>query len=276
MLPKRVFGFVFVITAVVGVIFSLVGLIELWRYRPVVTQTVADNLALFDQALGTTQDGLGVVAQVLKTVTVDVASLQTTTRALAVAIHDTNPMLDSLTTLTGKDFPASVAATQTSLASAQSSALLIDNALALLSSVPFSPVSPYKPAVPLHTSLAQVSKSMDSLSPSLATIHTSLVTGKTNLAVVETELTNISATTREISSSLASAQVVVEQYQTVTTSLKERVEGTQLAAPGWMTAITWGLSFVLIWFLISQLGLGLQGLELISRSQDAPGKDQAK
>jgi hypothetical protein len=145
---KRIVGFLLVIAAVAGIIFSPVCLIEIWRYRPVVTKTVIDDLALGGQALGTTQGILTIVGQAVQITTSDVASLKSTTRALALAVHDTNPMLDSLISLTSKDLPAAVSATQTSLASVQNSALLIDNVLAALTSIPFSPVAAYKPDFP--------------------------------------------------------------------------------------------------------------------------------
>ena len=63
MILRRMVGILFVIAAVAGIIFSLIGLVEIWRYRPVVTKTVIDNLALVDQALGTTQEVLPPVAQ---------------------------------------------------------------------------------------------------------------------------------------------------------------------------------------------------------------------
>lgn len=260
---RRQLGFLLVIAAAAGIIFSVVSLIQIWRYEQVVTQTVVDNLALVDQALDATQDSLTVVDQVVKTTKVDVASLQTTTRALALAIHDTNSMLASLSTLAGKDFPDSVRATQTSLASAESSALLIDNALTVLTSIPFSPVSAYKPKVPLHTALAEVSTSLDSLPTSLATIHTSLESGKMNLKVVEVELEKISETTKDISRALGSAQTAIGHYQTVTKQVKARVETLRLVAPEWIKTVTWVLSFVLVWVLISQLGLGMQGLDIV-------------
>ena len=266
---RRLLGFLFVIAAAAGIVFSVVGLIDVWRYRPVVTQTVMDNLALFDRTLNTTQDGLTIVSQVVQTTTVDVASLEITTQSLALAIHDTNPMLDSLASLTSKDFPAAVGATQTSLASAQGSAMLIDNVLAALTSIPFSPVAAYKPAVPLATALAQVSTSLNALTPSLATISTSLADGKTNLSAVEIQLNQISATTKGISDTLGSAQTVIAQYQAVTTQLKLSVEATQLAAPGWMTTITWILTLVLAWLLIAQVGLAAQGLDMLRGRREA-------
>jgi hypothetical protein len=203
----------------------------------------------------------------VQTTTVDAASLQTTIQALAQTIHATNPMLDSLTSLTNKDFPAAVDATQTSLASAQSSALLIDNVLAALTSIPLLPVTPYKPDVPLHTALAQVSTNLNSLKPALVTINSSLVDGKTNLGVVEDELNKMSETTKGIGIALGNAQTIIDQYQTVTMALKVRVEAAQQIASVWITTITWILSLFLGWLLIAQLGLCAQGLEMVRDSR---------
>jgi hypothetical protein len=131
-------------------------------------------------------------------------------------------------------------------------------------------MAPYKPDVPLHTALAQVSASLNSLTPSLATINSSLVDGKTNLGIVESELNNMSETTKGIGIALSSAQTIIDQYQTVTTQLKERVETAQREAPGWISTITWTLTFFLAWLLIAQLGLGAQGFDMLR------GRPQAK
>ena len=263
MILRRLVGFLLILAAAAGIIFSAVGLIEIWRYRPAVTKTVTDNLTLFDQTLNTTQEVLTIVGQVVQTTTVGVASLHTTTQALTQAVNSADPMLDSLISLTSKGLPAAVDATQTSLASAQSSALLIDNVLAALTGIPFSPVAAYEPAVPLHTALAQVSTSLDTITPSLTTINSSLADGKTSLSIVEAELNKISETTQGIGSTLSSAQTVVDQYKADTTQLKANVEATQRAAPAWITTITWILSFVLGWLFIAQLGLGAQGLTML-------------
>jgi hypothetical protein len=263
MIIRRIVGILMVIAAVVGIIFSLFGLVELWRSRPVVTKNALDSLALVDQALNTTQDVLNIVGQVVQTTTVDIASLQATTQALFLTIQGTSPALDSLISLTGKDLPNAVTATQTSLASAQNSALLIDNVLSALTSIPFSPVAAYQPAVPLSTALSQVSTSLNKLNPSLAAIHTSLVDGKENLVIVETALANISETTQGVSTTLDNAQTVIDQYKATITQLKANVEAAQRGAQNWILAITWILSFVLGWLVIIQLGVGLQGLDLL-------------
>ena len=175
MILKRIIGILLIIGAVGGILFSLFGLVEMWRIRPAVTKTAVENLALVDQTLSTTQQALTIVGQVVQTTMADVATLQATSTAVAQAIQDTTPGFDSIISLTGKDLPAAVTATQSSLASAQSSALVIDNVLTTLTSIPFLPISAYAPAVPLHTALGQVSASLNTLKPALATINTSLV-----------------------------------------------------------------------------------------------------
>jgi len=272
MILRKLVGILLLLSAAGGIIFAAVGLVGIWHYRQVVTQKVVENLVLVDQALNTTQDGLSIVGKMVQTTAEDVTSLQTTTQSLAQAIHDTNPMLETLISLTKDDFPAAVGAAQTSLASAQGSARLIDSVLATLTSIPFSPVAAYKPEVPLHTALAQVSDSLNTLRPSLGTINTSLADGKTNLGVLEMELKDISVTTQGISTALGSAQSVIDQYQAVITQLKGQVEGVQRGAPTWITATAWILSFVLAWLLIAQLGLGAQGLDMLrGQSGDRPG-----
>ncbi len=271
MVLKRLFGLLLIFAAAAGFIFSVVGILVIWRYRPAVEQNATDTLALWDQTLVTTQDGLTVVGQAVQTTTTDVASLQTAIQDVAQTIHQTNPMLDTMTHLASKDFPAAIDATQTSLTSAQSSALLIDNVMSALTSIPLLPTAPYKPAVPLHTALAQVSTSLNSLPPALASINSSLVDGKTNLSIVEDRLNEMSKTTKGIGTALGASQSIINQYKTVTTQLKLRVEAAQAATPAWITAIAWILSIFLAWLLVAQLGLCIQGLELL-RDRSEPAK----
>jgi len=260
---RRLLGVLFIAAAAAGLVFSVIGLVEVWRYRPVVTQKIVEALTVFDETLNTTHDGLAIVGQVVQTTTVDIAALQTTTLALTRALHDTSPMLDSLAHLTKTDFPAAIAATQTSLASAQSSALFIDNVLATLSNTPFLSAGTYQPDVPLHTALAQVSDSLNTFTPALATINSSLVEGQTNLGVMETELNKISSTTNAIGTTLGSAQSVIDQYKTVTTRLKEQLAALRSRIPDWLTALTWISTFILSWLLIAQVALATFGFSLL-------------
>ena len=72
MILRRIVGILLVIASAAGIIFSLVGLVEVWHFRPVVTKTINDNLALVDQSLNTTQDVLTIVGKMVQTTTVEV------------------------------------------------------------------------------------------------------------------------------------------------------------------------------------------------------------
>ena len=265
---NRIIGILLIAAAVAGTIFSLFGLFEVWYYRPVLTQNVVENLALLDQTLKSTQDGLAIVDQAVQTIGEQVASLQIGTEALAKAMHDSSPVLDSLSSLAAKDLSGAVTSAQTALTSAQSSALLIDNILGTLTSIPFSPVAKYNPEVPLHIALAKVSSSLDGLPTSLAAISSSISASKANLDVVEQQVSKISETVKGASDNLSKAQDVIHQYQDVTSQLEKRSAAAQKAAPAWITGAAWLITFLLIWFIIAQLGLTVQGLALL-REQSA-------
>jgi hypothetical protein len=263
MILKRFLGMLFVIAALIGILFSLLGIATVWRVRPAINQSVVGNLVLVDQTLTTTRDALSMVGQTIQITSIDVTSLQTTTNALAQAVQESRPGFDSLVTLTGKDIPAAITATQTALASAQASALLVDNTLSVLTSIPFLPVDAYAPAVPLHTALADISSSLDSFSPSLTEIHDSLVADQETLDTMQTELANVSDSTQTVSDILSNATTTIDQYVTVTSQLKANVENAQTNAPKWIFVGCVISSFILAWFMILQLSLWLQGLELL-------------
>ena len=135
---------------------------------------LTDTLALYDQTLVVTRDGLTKIGLLVETTSLDVTSLAGDRPGAGANLHETTSMADSLTGLTSKDLPGAIEATQTSLVSAQSSALLIDNALGAITSIPFLPVAVYKPDVSLHTALAQVVDSLNSIKPALVTFSSSL------------------------------------------------------------------------------------------------------
>lgn len=260
---RRAFGFLFLVAAVLGFLFSLFGVIQIWIVRPSAIEYVQDTLGLFDQTLSTTQNSLILIGEGIKTTAIDVTSLQATTHALAQMLKDTAPMLESLTDLAGKDLPSAVLATKTSLASAQSSAQLIDSLLATLSKIPFLPLPQYNPDVPLHTALADVSTNLDSLTPTLAVIYTSLNDGQKNLRTVQKELEKIAATTDEIGAVLDQALLEIDQYKIATAQLRQRITAMQQASAGAITAMAFTLTAVLTWLIVAQIGMALQGIELL-------------
>jgi hypothetical protein len=263
MAVKKFIGYLLILAAAGGIIFSLAGLVFIWSYKPVLTRSVKENLALVDQSLGSTQEVLTIVDNMVQAPSIDIASLQTTVESVAKTMQDVDPALETLIQLTSQDFPNAITSTKSSLAAAQGSALLIDNVLTALTSIPLLTVTPYQPDVPLHIALANVSSSMDTLLSSMSGITTSLSDARENLANMDEGITSILDTTQTIVDTLDSAKEIISQYQTLLTELTTKVETAQINAPTWITAAAVILSFLFLWLLIAQLGLGLQGIDLL-------------
>ena len=71
----------------------------------------------------------------------------------------------------------------------------------------------------------------------------------------------------EITTSLENSRDIVAQYQDVVADLQSLVTTVRQGLPDWLRWLRLGLSLVLIWLGIAQIGLFAQGWELIGRSR---------
>jgi len=252
-----------VVTATLGIILSLAGLVWVWSTKGPLTEDLISKLDTVSASLDTTAKGLTIADQSLKTSSSSVVALETTFKTLSESIQETQPMVDSLSSLLGKDLPATIETTQTSLEAAQSSAQIIDNVLSSVTSLPFYPGTRYNPPVPLHIALAQVSASLDSLPADFSTMQKSLVETNNNFGLIKAEIDVMTRNIKDINTSLTNAQEVVSEYQVIVEQMQTGVNNTREILPGRITTWAWILSIVLIWVAISQVVLFAQGLEKI-------------
>jgi len=262
-LLTRVLGLVLIVGGLSGLVFCIAALVVIAHTSEQITAGVMARVELVSRALDTTADGLSLADASLKKAQGTFSLMITATHSLAQSIGDNKPLVDSFATLASEDLPATITATQTSLAAAQASAKLVDDTLSLLSALPFAQVLHYAPPVPLHTSLAEISHNLDGLSASFQKMQAGLHTTSGNLERVATDITNLADKMEEIASSLTDARGVISRYQEVVISLQADLLRLHTGLPGWLRLARWGISLVLVWLGIAQLGLLVQGLELI-------------
>jgi methyl-accepting chemotaxis protein len=270
LLLNRAVGYLLVIAASIGLVFSLLGIAAVWRVKQPLTDDAMSMIELADRTLKATSDGLLLTKESLTEAMVDVISLKNTLEATSRAINATNPMLDSLSNLLTSNIPDSIYAIQNSLATAQSSAQVIENFLKTVSSLPFLPIQPYDPPVPLHESLSDVSQSLDALPQSLMEMDKSLDSSRGNLILIEAEFRIMSRNVEQMNASLLDAQGVVDSYQNVVSDLQQRTANLSTNIPRWINNLTWFTTFLLILIAIAQLGLLVQGLMLIKYPRITP------
>jgi hypothetical protein len=263
----RLIGYILIVGAILGLILSIAGLITVPTVEQQATDRALAGLDLLDRALLATAEGLSIADEALQDASDIAASLQTTTLGASQAVSDTIPLVNSVAALAGKDLPNSITAAQQALGAAESSAKVIDDTLSVLATLARLGGVEYQPSVPLHTSIAQVSDSLDSFSTSFSGMENGLITSAENLAHIESDITKMADSIGQIDANLTSTQSLIGQYQDVVADLQAESATIRERLPKWLQLLKWGAWLTLIWLAIAQLGLLSQGLEMIRRSQ---------
>jgi methyl-accepting chemotaxis protein len=263
---KRLVAYLLFFSAISGLVICILGIYAIWRFKTPFTRLLDENLELLATTLSTTRDGLVLADQSLNTAVTSIEALQSTVDTLGKTINDTSPLVDSLSGLLGDELPTTIQSAQTSLVAAQSSAKIIDDVLHVLTSIPFFPGDTYNPPVPLNVALGQVSDSLDTLPGSFTTMQTSLDKTGSNLTVIKANVELISGDIGKVRDSLESSRQVVDQYQKVTTDLSAKLERGRARLPTWIGLAAWFGTIFFGWLATTQIGLFLQGTDVLRRN----------
>lgn len=274
---RRSLGYLFVITAVLGVMFSIAGIALVWIIKEPLLENLTVTFDLVEATIKATTAGLTVADQSLKNAQSDATSLQNTVSSVGRAINDTVPLIDSLHLLMEETLPKTVQSIQTAVETTQTAAASIESTLQLLSTFPILPIDPYHPEITLTESLGEVSNSLDPIPESLDDIGSTLQTSQGNLKVIAAQVNIISRNVGNLKTSLYQTQQVLGQYQSVISTLEDQVINIKSQLSGIINALSWLGTIFFVWLGIMQLGLLTQGLERIyaqTPSQTLPESSQ--
>lgn len=271
---SRTAGTALVSAAILGILFSLGGLILLGVYSTRITASLVDTLGELSDALVVTGNGLEIAGSALDEADTALGALAVTMEGVNTTLVESQPSLTTISTLLGTELPNTIIATQGSLESAETSAKNIDGLLSSLSRLPFLGSLVYNPEVPLNETLAGVSDSLDEIPTSLRNAQKSLDLALEGFDSVNTELSNITESTDQIRASTGEAIVVIEDYQEMVEDLQKDVERLQTDLPRKMRWVMLAAALFLVWLGLAQIGLLTQGLELIMRSKPPQPDDE--
>jgi uncharacterized phage infection (PIP) family protein YhgE len=263
----RLAGIALVGAGLAGIIFCVVGLFVLARVEQRVESVVTEQLELIERALATTAEGLTLAETSMEQATATLVSLSDSAGGAGQAVSGTVPTVDAVSELLGEQLPATLESTQATLNSAATNAKLVDDVLFALTTVPLLGIDQYSPDVPLEQGLRQVAASLDEFSPALIQAQDGLSSASGDLEGLGENLVVMADSISEVATSLESTQSVLTQYQDIIAELQKLLASVQESMPTWLRLLQLGLSLVLIWLGVAQLGLITQGLELIARSR---------
>jgi hypothetical protein len=263
----RIAGIALVVAGIAGLVFCLVALVALGQIQDRVESTASEQLDVIDRALAATADGLALVENSLTQATSTVEALETTMADVGQAIGDTVPTIDSLADFLGEQLPATIGHTQETLRSAATSAQLVDDILGFITVIPLLGTDRYNPEVPLYQGLADVADSLDGIPNALGTAEQGIAAAGANLETLTGDFDQMAAEIGQVVASLEDAGPVLVQYQQVVADLQALVNTVRDGLPRWLGWLRLGLSLVLVWLGIAQVGLITQGWELVGRSR---------
>lgn len=266
----RLAGSLLIFAAILGIVISVSGIVFVWSLEPRIAGDLSRSIDLFDRTLSATSALLFAVDGSLQQVGKDVNLASASLGDVAAAMETTSTMTDAMATLIGVDFTRSLLEMQRSLVSVRNSAGLIDQTLRLLSFVP-GLGSGYRRDLPLEDSVVEVQKSLVALPASLAEVQEALKQTSRNFKTLQYDVDNLALTVGDIQASLSGAQQVVSDYQEIIAEARSSLDQARTRLPLYLKAAAWLVTVLLLWLLIAQISLFMQGWNML---QPPPGAAQ--
>ena len=133
--------------------------------------------------------------------------------------------------------------------------------------IPLLNLKAYDPEVPLYEGFKQVADSLDSIPKSLSRAQDGLESTMGSMEEVEGDFATMATNVGKIATDLEDARSVIIQYQEIVSQVQGTISTARQSLPDWLHMVRWGLSLMLIWLGVAQIGLVTQGWELIERSR---------
>jgi methyl-accepting chemotaxis protein len=254
----RTVGIIFVITSILGVLISIVGIGTIWLVRPRIENSLTDAVNTINDTLHTTNKSLTVMGNVIELTKTNILTVETTIENLDETITGVSDSLDITAVLVGDDLRETIMETQTALTSASSSAKIIDNTLLFLASVPFIGVE-YQPDVPLHTSLEQVAENLDDIPGSLESMEQTLSSTADGLDTFYVDLSLLAKDISSFEEDLSEAQVLLDEYHDIIEKTEEKLVNLRENISLYSILLSTFSTLLLFWMLIIHFSIFLQG-----------------
>jgi peptidoglycan hydrolase CwlO-like protein len=257
---KRTAGVFLALLAAASLLVSFYFLVQVWRLRPPVTNTMRSGLEVISGTLQTTAEGLAIADKALQTAQTSIQALEGAVGAVGTSIKDSAAFMQAITGVVAEQIPKTLDAVQGAMSIAEKSAAVIDSVLRFLTIL--TPDA-YNPPVPLDRALGSVSLSLDELPPSLTNMQTSLENTQSNLQAIQTQMDEITASIAEMEASLGESQALIQDYRRSVADMHATVRRLHARIETITIILAAFTTFVLLWLVVAQVGILLQGLEML-------------
>lgn len=249
---SKLLGTMLLCTGVLGIIISLALLSLTWVAKVRIHKTITVSLTAINDAFTTTKEGIQVIDGALSQAEQNIDTLEVSFTSLTDSLEDIKQISTDASLMFDDQLVGIVNSAQTSLDSSASSARLIDSALNALASLPFLGLD-FRPEIPLHTSLGDLSSNLNSLPENLQQISGYLASFSENLTELALSSSSINTQLDTLGSQVDEARLVLNDYQDIIDDMIEWIEKTKINLNIWLTVFAIFISLFCLWLLLSQL-----------------------
>lgn len=283
---RRILGIFVMIAGIIGLSLSLTGFISLAIARPVLMNRINVTMDTLISSVNTSQRTLDITYDALGATTDSITTLSAMLDSTAVTIEDTQPVINQVTDLMGKELPDTIGTATDSLDAAKEAAQSLESAIKsfetfqmiigsnpLFSSLIPAPTDPYNPEKSLANSLSDLSDSMQDLPNEFLEMSVNLEKTDENLVLVTDNMDLMSQNVLLISDSLGQYQTMIEESKTSTEALEGLLTNFNNNLPRIMNITTVVLVLFFLWLLAAQVVIFSQGYELFHGTAENMASD---
>jgi hypothetical protein len=265
----RLSGVIFLVSAILGMIIGLGGLIVLWSTKAEVTNGIVDTTSLVRRSLEATSSSLVLINDTLDQAGRNIELIHGLISDMGGTLSDSKDLLDTAAGMMGTDMKGFITETQKSLVAVEESAQMVDSALRVVDSTlqfldrlrPGGPI--YKPRTPLQDSVAQVNRSLDPLPASFDKIQKQLDTSAAHAAMMQAEVEALSKQVADIEVNLEQARVVSGEYRKIVNDLEGNLDHFEQQLPLRLNVLYLGVTLLLLWVSSASAGMLVNGLGML-------------
>lgn len=257
--PQRLrkIGFILSGLAILGMLFSLLGIAGIWIVRPGFTRSIKSVVSLSHDTLITTQSAIAVLSGSVEEAKTDLGLVQSSLENLSDSMDSLSTSLDTSANLIGDDLNLTLLEVQTALSSAAASAEFIDDTLAFIAAIPLLGAD-YQPDTPLHISLARVAENLEDVPTALGDLETSLDKASTDLGDFSTNLSTLSGGLETALGDLEKSQTLLAEYDSTLSQAVTKLEQVDSRFNLYSFSIAMFLSGMLLWLGVAQVTVYLR------------------
>lgn len=219
---KQGLGTILIFISIVGIIFSLIGIVMTWYFKPKVQDAIFTVVDSLDQILINTNEGLMVLDNALESALDNLDTISITLVNLNTTIDSISDSLVSSADIIGGDLRITIIDTQTALSSAATSAGLIDNTLRFIAAIPLLGAD-YRPEVPLSISLERVSESLEGIPDAFLDIERYIRETEEGMMELKADASELASEINDFEQDLLDAQAIISEYDLIIDDLREQL-----------------------------------------------------